>query len=58
MSAFKINMIILQIYPILYLLFIFWGAKITKGKEAAAEYLSVEQTKLIQESLFTISFRM
>lgn len=48
MSAFKINMIILQIYPILYLLFIFWGAKITKGKEAAAEYLSVEQTKLIQ----------
>ena len=48
MSSFLISLLILQLYPIFYLLFIFAGARIYKEKGACPEYLSLEQTKLIQ----------
>ncbi len=44
----KFSFLLLLIYPVALLVMSFYGAKVTRGREAAAEYLSIEQTKMIQ----------
>ncbi len=43
-----INNIVLMIYPVLLLIFAFYKAKINKSDSIATDYISIEQSKMIQ----------